>query len=225
MEVYKMGEDKKRDVTMLVKVDHHEYPHIASSFAIKDMEYIRKRVNAFRNSRNKELGHREGRTYESMKTLIDIIEVVTESGAGIYEVVPIKTTATVQESKYAEIIATGKFAFNGDSTLADSVEYKIRATFIIYPSGKEVYTVQYDLLWDEGVSPSGTDGSITWTDVYPVEGDGLGYSENLPAPSAIAGKVAENIMVTVMETWRNEEEEAGSEQGDEEGGSEEEVQA
>ena len=36
-------------------IEHHPYSHIASAFAIKDLEYIKKRVNADRNQRNQTL--------------------------------------------------------------------------------------------------------------------------------------------------------------------------
>lgn len=207
-----MGDLTTENGAIRMEVNHHEYAYIASAFAVKDFEYIRKRINANRNLRNKILTSTAGRTYESMKTLIDVMEIIAESGCDVFAVVPIKTVATIDEEKFAEVVSTGKFMFNADDLSDDFVEYKITATFSRYPSGKEVYTVVYDLSWDSVSSPSGTPGSISWTDVYPVTGNDvtdepiLGYSENFPAPSVIAGKIAENLLVTVKEIWREDEE-------------------
>lgn len=202
-----------------VSVDHHEYPHIASAFAVKDLEYIRKRINANRNIYNSLLDAAANRTYESIKTLIDAIVVVYESGAGIYEVVPIRTIATVNAGTSAEVTVTGKFKFNTDDPdTVDGVTYNIAASFTRYPSSKEVFTVTYNLSWGEDVSPSGSPGEVSWTDVYPNNPNTiLGYSENFPAPSLVAGKMAENLIMTVKELWREEETESSKYNNDEDG--------
>jgi len=200
-----MGESiYNNEGVMELTVNHHGYSHIASAFAKQDMEYIRKRVNANRNYHNsvKTLSSIANRTYESMKTLIDVIEVICDSGAGVFEVVPSKTVATVNEGKFAQIIAEGVFRFTDESV----VDYTITAAFTQYPGGKEMYTVQYVFVWDSEASPSGTDGNLSWTDTYPAnENEILGYSENFPAPSLVAGKIAENLLMTVKEIWRADE--------------------
>ncbi|MCM1294990.1 MAG: hypothetical protein NC311_05565 [Muribaculaceae bacterium] len=203
-----MGENiYNGDGVMELTVNHHEYPHVATAFAIQDMEYIRKRVNANRNHHNsvKTLSSVANRTYESMKTLIDVIEVICNSGAGVFEVVPDVTTATVNEGKFAQIVTDGVFRFPDSS----EVKYNITATFSQYQSGKEMYTVQYVMEWDDDASPSGSGGDLTWTDTYSSnENEILGYSENFPAPSIVAGKIAENLLVTVKEIWRTDEDAA-----------------
>lgn len=186
-----------------LKVEHHPYSHIASAFAVRDMEYIRKRVNADRNQRNQTLTSDANRTYESMKTLIDVLCVVCGSGAGLFNVVPNDTSVVIDDGKFAEAIQNGRFYTVDSSSAGDFVDYTVKATFARTPSGTENYTVTYYMQWEAAASPSGSDGNLSWTDVYPVNPNGiLGYSENFPVPSQLAGKIAENLLVTVKELWR-----------------------
>lgn len=190
-----MGEERKGTI-MLVTVDHYDtVDSVAASFANRDMEYIRKRVNAFRNRYNPQLSYNAGRTYESMKTLIDVNEILLDSGPEIYTLIPKRTCATVSESEYAEIETTGSVDYTNylyDPRLDPQVpvRYKIRTTFNIYPDGSEMYGVEYTVFWGKDDDQE----SITWTDVYRVDDkEGLGYAETFPAPSVLAGGLVEGL--------------------------------
>lgn len=188
-------------------IEHHPYSHIASAFAIKDLEYIKKRVNADRNQRNQTLTNDANRTYESMKTLIDVLCVVCESGASLFTVVPNDTSVNIEDGKFAQAVQNGRFYTNNSPGQDDFVDYTVTASFSRNDGGTETYTVTYWMRWDAGASPSGTGGDLSWSDIYPVNPNGiLGYPENFPAPSQLAGKIAENLLVAVKEIWRLETE-------------------
>lgn len=176
-----------------LRVDHSSHTSLAKAYADRDLEYIRKRMNANRNLRNIVISQRASRTYEAMKTLIDTVQTIygTDSALSCIELYPEHTEARVIECSEGYVQAQGVMkvtACSGATYSTVRVEYVIRSEFTQdKKDGSEKYNISCALKIVNGNNADNT--GYLWEEVYPINpNDILGYAENFPPPSAFAGR-------------------------------------
>lgn len=171
-------------------VEHDRTAIIASGYIDEDLEYLRKRINANRNLRNRILSPSAARSYESMKTLIDMIQAIYNLAHNIPGIIftPRCTNVCIREGEKSYVSVEGCMDINVDKEGTEKtqhIQYIISASF--NQNDSEHYRIECglgDFCHDD----------VQWGYVYPVNANEiLGYAENLPAPSVFAGNYYHHI--------------------------------